>query len=90
MCTVHSELVDWRLDPNHWYEPADIEDSVSDRLRGLMKSLGVETGTFDLRYSKDGNLFFFEVNPAGQFLYLERYGFPNIGYEFAEFLARPY
>jgi hypothetical protein len=47
------------------------------------------TGSFDLRIGRDGEVYFFEVNPSGQFLYLEYFGFPDIAERFARYLAFP-
>jgi glutathione synthase/RimK-type ligase-like ATP-grasp enzyme len=47
--------------------PADIQD----RLLELMADLGLTLGTVDMRITHDGEYVFFEVNPQGQFLYME-------------------
>ena len=62
-------------------------DEVVGRLQSVLRALGLETGSFDLRQYPSGKLYFFEVNPAGQFLYLDRYGYPDIGRDFARFLC---
>jgi glutathione synthase/RimK-type ligase-like ATP-grasp enzyme len=36
-----------------------------------MRRLGLEYGAIDLRLTPDGEYVFFEVNPAGQFLFVE-------------------
>lgn len=44
---------------------------LSDALRRLMINLRLVYGAIDLRLGSDGKYYFLEVNPAGQFLYLE-------------------
>jgi glutathione synthase/RimK-type ligase-like ATP-grasp enzyme len=36
-----------------------------------MRRLGLEYGAIDLRLTPDGDYVFFEVNPGGQFLFVE-------------------
>jgi hypothetical protein len=81
------DLIDWRIDPLAGYEALTMPDEVVGRLQSVLRALGLETGSFDLRQYPSGKLYFFEVNPAGQFLYLDRYGYPDIGRDFARFLC---
>jgi glutathione synthase/RimK-type ligase-like ATP-grasp enzyme len=37
-----------------------------------MRRLGLIYGAIDLRLAKDGRYVFLEINPAGQFLYVEQ------------------
>lgn len=53
------------------YERHDLPAHVSARLLELMRALGLEYGAIDLRLTPDGDYVFFEVNPAGQFLFVE-------------------
>ena len=48
-----------------------LPSSVEDRLRDLMRRLGLEYGAIDLRFTQEGSYVFLEVNPAGQFLWIE-------------------
>jgi glutathione synthase/RimK-type ligase-like ATP-grasp enzyme len=63
--------VDSRLDldaPTYAYEfPGD----VAERLHALMDALGLVFGTVDFKVDNAGRLHFLEVNPQGQFLYIE-------------------
>jgi glutathione synthase/RimK-type ligase-like ATP-grasp enzyme len=36
-----------------------------------MKSLGLAFGTIDMKVDVKGNYFFLEVNPSGQWIYIE-------------------
>ncbi|GIF96594.1 hypothetical protein [Catellatospora citrea] len=85
--TVDSErdaLVDWRADENVSYTRTNLDPRLEDRLAGLMDALGLRTGSIDVRVSADGTPFFFEVNPSGQFLFLEL----ELDYPIAGALAR--
>ena len=65
------ETVDGRLDPRIWQDHL-LPDSLSQKLLGLLRVLGLDYGCIDLRLLPDGRYFFFEVNPSGQFLMVER------------------
>lgn len=51
-------------------EPYAIPDSLKTKIFKLMKSLKLNTGSFDFIYTKDNEYYFLEVNPIGQFGYL--------------------
>jgi hypothetical protein len=55
----------------HAYERHDLPAEVGEKLLAPMRRLGLEYGTIDLRLTPDGEYVFFEVNPAGQFLFVE-------------------
>ncbi len=62
--------VDWRKDPYGW-RPHSLPAALARALVGLVGRLGLQTGAIDLRLDRDGRYVFFEVNPSGQFLFLE-------------------
>lgn len=53
------------------YVAEDLPDTVTTALHALMARLGLVYGAVDLRRRPDGEYVFLEVNPAGQFLYIE-------------------
>jgi glutathione synthase/RimK-type ligase-like ATP-grasp enzyme len=63
--------------------PAEVEQSLS----RLMERLGLVYGAIDLRLTPDGRYVFLEINPAGQFLYIERATGQPIASAIAETLA---
>jgi hypothetical protein len=65
-----NENVDWRLTATGW-EPLTLPEAVSRQLRHMLDELGLETGSFDLRLTGGGTYVFLEINPSGQFLFLE-------------------
>jgi glutathione synthase/RimK-type ligase-like ATP-grasp enzyme len=57
--------------------PAQLPPLLEQALLGLMRRLGLVYGALDLRRTPDGEHVFFEVNPAGQWLFVEqRTGLP--------------
>jgi glutathione synthase/RimK-type ligase-like ATP-grasp enzyme len=64
--------VDVRMNLNANHIAHDLPDDVADKLRAMMRRLGLVYGAIDLRLTPDGRYVFLEVNPAGQFLYVEQ------------------
>ncbi|MCU4652153.1 hypothetical protein N8I71_04890 [Roseibacterium sp. SDUM158016] len=66
-----------------------VEDSLDativSKLSDFMKAAGLSFAAFDLREDSDGKVTFLEVNPAGQFLYLEKVHLQSILGKFCEF-----
>jgi glutathione synthase/RimK-type ligase-like ATP-grasp enzyme len=63
---------DVRMDTKTPCFAAKIPDSVAQSLVRFLERLDLRFGAFDLRKARDGRFVFFELNPAGQFLYLDR------------------
>jgi hypothetical protein len=57
--------------PNLPIEPAELPPAVERRCFELMARLGIVFGCFDFAVTPEGDYVFFEVNPAGQFLWVE-------------------
>ena len=71
---VDLEKMEYKLDVRlnqQAYEAHDLPPAVGEKLLLLMRRLGLEYGAIDLRLTPDGDYVFFEVNPAGQFLFVE-------------------
>lgn len=66
-----SDVVDSRLYPDAPCERWSLPDEVSECLLRTMEALGLSFGTVDLKITQDNEYVFFEVNPQGQFLYIE-------------------
>ena len=74
---IHSQetsyKVDFRMDiGNARIETTSLPESVEERLRALMHRMGLVYGAIDMRLTPDGRYVFLEVNPAGQWLFVER------------------
>jgi hypothetical protein len=52
-------------------EAVEIPDDVEERLLELKRRLGLVYGAIDLRLTPSGDYVFFEINPGGQFMYIE-------------------
>jgi glutathione synthase/RimK-type ligase-like ATP-grasp enzyme len=63
---------DIRLNLNASYFKHELPSETSRLLRNLMKELGLVYGAIDLRLTPEGKYVFLEINPAGQFLYIEK------------------
>ena len=79
--------VDFRFNMNLRWERHDLPHSVEDGLRRLMKRMGLEYGAIDLRLTPEGEYIFLEINPAGQFLWVEQATGQKIAAALASHLA---
>jgi Glutathione synthase/Ribosomal protein S6 modification enzyme (glutaminyl transferase) len=67
-----SYKVDFRMDMgNARVEEIQLPQSVSDKLLKLMNRLGLMYGAIDMRQTSDDRYVFLEINPAGQWLFIE-------------------
>lgn len=69
--------------------PATLPDAVADRLRGLLRRLGLVYGAIDMRLTPGGEHVFLEVNTAGEFLFVEDLTGQPISRAVADWLAAP-
>ena len=75
------------LMPNQHFHPINFLRDLESTIVRLMNKLGLDFGTIDLKLADNGEYVFLEVNPQGQFLYIEiRTGLP-ISTALADFLA---
>jgi len=73
---IHSQetsyRVDFRIDMNAArVEPFELPGDVRAGLSRLMRRLDLQFGAADLRQTPDGEIVFLEINPAGQWLFIE-------------------
>jgi glutathione synthase/RimK-type ligase-like ATP-grasp enzyme len=69
------------------FEPVELPAGVLDRLQRLMAELGLVYGAIDMRRTPDGRYVFLEVNPAGQWLFVEERTGQAITEAVAEYLC---
>ena len=74
---IHSQEtaypIDFRIDISRArIESTTLPEQVSNRLLALMDRLGLSYGAIDMRLTPDGRHVFLEINPAGQWLFIER------------------
>lgn len=64
--------VDFRMDiANASITPVELPPELVDRLLRFQRALGIRYGAIDMRLRPDGEYVFLEVNPAGQWLFIE-------------------
>jgi len=80
---------DVRMNLDAKYVAHDLPAEVTDRLGTLMARLGLVYGAIDLRLTPEGRYVFLEINPAGQFLYIENATGQPIAAALAEALLQP-
>ncbi len=95
-CAIHSQdseqtKVDWRhydfknVKHESWQLPAEIEA----KLLLLMKKWGLSYGAIDMILTPNGEYVFLEINPNGQWLWIEQLTGMPISKEIAETLVNP-
>lgn len=76
---IHSQELDYPLDFRMFLDwgagvrmtPTTVPDDVGDALLRLLKAAGLRYGAVDMRRTPDGRHVFLEVNPAGQWRFVE-------------------
>jgi hypothetical protein len=73
-----SSLVDWRdPDVSVNYSESSLSADVQATCQAMLEKLGLKYGAFDFVRTPDGELVFLEINPTGEWAWLEdRLGFP--------------
>ncbi len=80
--------IDVRFNMNIKYKPHTLDADVERKLLRFMRRLGLEYGAIDMRLTPEGEYVFLEINPAGQFLYVEHAAGIPITAALAEHLAQ--
>lgn len=62
---------DFRMNQDVTIRPTDLPDATEAAIHALMAQLGLVYGALDFRRQPDGRMRFLEINPAGQFLFVE-------------------
>ena len=83
---IESQCMDWRRDMEGPFTPYLLENEVCDRLKLILKRLGLEMGIFDLILLPDGQLVWLELNTQGQFLFGEGKAQYDLTNPFCDFL----
>jgi glutathione synthase/RimK-type ligase-like ATP-grasp enzyme len=68
---IEARELDWRVDVTVPFSPYEPSAQLLQALQSVLRSLGLVMGIFDLKLTPDGDIVFFEVNPQGQFLFVE-------------------
>ncbi len=84
---IRSRELDWRLANDQQVEPVATDADLAVQLRAVTHALGLRMGVFDLKVRPDGHPIFLEVNPQGQFLFVEGMSDMPLTQAFCRFLA---
>ncbi len=80
--------LDWRMDLRANWRPHELPATIAASLLRLQRTLGLQYGCIDMRQRPDGTYVFLEVNPAGQFIFVEVDTGQPLVRTFAELLLR--
>ena len=86
--SISSKDLDWRKNLNVPIKVHRIEESLETCLRKLLTLLGLRMGVVDCKIRPDGEIIWLEINPQGQFLFVEGIADVPLAEKFAEFLYR--
>lgn len=79
---------DFRVEENPTIDEHELPARVERRLLDLLQSLGLSYGAVDLRRTPEGDYVFLEINPAGQWLFVEHATGQPIAAALADLLVR--
>lgn len=82
---IESDQLDWRPAPKR-ATAIQLDEIFEERVVNFTKTLGLEMGAFDFKKDRNGNWIFLEINPQGQFLFVEPLTGQNISTSFARYL----
>jgi glutathione synthase/RimK-type ligase-like ATP-grasp enzyme len=85
---IESDDLDWRGNLDIPFSVVDLEPGLAARLREVLRLLGLQMGAFDLKLDQNGEPVWIEVNPQGQFLFVEGITGLDLTHPFAAFLRR--
>jgi ATP-GRASP peptide maturase of grasp-with-spasm system len=71
-------------------EPHILPKKIEKKMRLLLSWLQLNTGSFDLIYTREGNYIFLEINPSGQYHFLSESCNYQIDKKIAQFLIEKY
>ncbi|MEU6442236.1 ATP-grasp ribosomal peptide maturase [Streptomyces sp. NPDC047046] len=86
---IDSGLLDWRRDYSAlMYSVIDLPPALASALRNFLERCGLESGSFDLALDAEDRFQFLELNPNGQWGWLEHATGLPLSAALADFLAR--
>lgn len=83
---IETDALDWRPNLNVAMSPWKVPEDVAQRVTAVLHGLGLRMGIVDLKLTPDGEPVWLEVNPQGQFLFLEPLINEPMAEHFADFL----
>ncbi|MBV9774994.1 MAG: hypothetical protein JO040_13655 [Gemmatimonadetes bacterium] len=79
---------DWRIDPDYRIAPAEVPPAIVEGLQRVRRALELNSGSADLRETPEGEIYFLEINPSGQFLFLDVFAGMDVGNPFCDMLLQ--
>ncbi|MFE7129356.1 ATP-grasp ribosomal peptide maturase [Streptomyces sp. NPDC057638] len=71
--TVDGDHLDWRWDYDRIaFDPIEVPAAIGDGIRAFMNRLGLTYGAFDFGLGHDGRWWMYEINPNGQWAFVDR------------------
>jgi hypothetical protein len=83
---IKSQDLDWRANIGVPLTPMELAEDVKTLLRNVLKLLGLKMGVVDLKLTPEGEPVWFEINPQGQFLFVEGLSGLDLTSAFTDFL----
>jgi hypothetical protein len=84
---IEAERLDWRLDLSVPFAPVSLSSTLAAQLAAVLRGLDLAMGVFDLKIDEAGEAVFLEVNPQGQFLFVEGLSGQGLADELSDFLV---
>lgn len=86
---IESEALDWRPALADCYvRRVALHDELQGQLVTLQNELGLSMSIHDLKVRPNGEVVWFELNPQGQFLFLQGLTGDDLAGEFTQYLVR--
>ena len=83
---IQSDLLDWRHPLDAEIEPYALSKKLQNALLSILAEFGLQMGIFDLKLTDDGEPVWLELNPQGQFLFIQALGGGDLMTPFVRFL----
>ena len=83
---IQTDDLDWRVNLDIPIEPYNVPPALHDAVRAVLDRLCLEMGIIDLKLTPDGEPVWLEVNPQGQFLFLDAFTDLQLAAKFADYL----
>jgi glutathione synthase/RimK-type ligase-like ATP-grasp enzyme len=83
---IESDVLDWRADLRVPVKPVELPPEAQDRIRAVVSELNLRMGIFDLKLTTSDELVWLEVNPQGQFLFVQGLCGLDLATAFARFV----
>lgn len=84
--TIDSPELDWRRNLDVAVTPVDLDATTERRLAHVLELMGLKMGVVDIKLDADGEPVWLELNPQGQFLFVEGLSGLDLTGAFSDFL----